>query len=556
MMNCGKSVEIAAYLKGEAPEGERETLRLHFESCAACTADLAKFDRVLKALGKMEGVEPSPGFRWRVREAFLRAHPEFLEAPARSPLSVWASFRQSFGFVPAWAFSIAAHVLLIALAAILIFTPRSPEEELRDLAIRSKPRRLVDEAPRFPEAGGPFIPDRRGAGGAGESPTEDFQGPRNPGESPSIRPRPVRDPKLEKLDITRWMERLPKEPRLLAFFESRSDKAQRKALRGKYGGAEVQEAVLRALAWLAREQKEDGRWTAPALRGDETESPYTVGLTGLALLAFLGEGHGPKSGEYGAIVRRGLDFLMAAQLASGQVGDERGNYMYNHAIGALAILEAGMMTRDKAMLAAAEAAVAFTIAAQNETGGWGYFSRAPENDTSVAGWQVLLLRLAKLNGSSGVVPALVQAHERLRRATDSEGRVGYHARLQFPNGPAGLTAVGMLAHLMSTHTPDAELLARQSELLLAGNPLPDEGAGSPRNDLYHAFFGTLAVHQHGEKWRPWYGQICRGLQQSQRPDGSWPAQFDRWHTYGGAVYTTALAALVLETPLRYPRLFE
>ena len=78
MKKCDKSTEIVAFLRGEIPEGERPGLQDHFEKCTSCSTELSRLDRVIKALGKMETVEPSSDFTWRVRQAFLKAHPEFL----------------------------------------------------------------------------------------------------------------------------------------------------------------------------------------------------------------------------------------------------------------------------------------------------------------------------------------------------------------------------------------------------------------------------------------------------------------------------------------------
>ncbi len=557
-MKCDKSREITAYLKGEVPEAERGPLRDHFEQCSACAQDLARFDRVLRALGKMDGVDPSPGFKWRVREAFLRAHPEFLERPLREPLSWWQGLRGSFGYVPAWALSIAAHVLLIATAAILIFVPKSPDEELESAAIGAKPRRAGD-APDF--AGDPSgRPRAEGLGRlAPDEPRTDFT-PGRRGGDPEVPLRPiVRSAGAGKMDLRMWKDRIPAERRLLAFFSGRGLESQRDELRAAYGGKGTEKAIRAALDWLARAQQPDGRWTGPAVRAEQGgEFTYGVGLTGLALMAFLAEGHAGRTGDYAVPVRKGLEYLLGEQRASGLFGPPEGNYMYSHALAALAVLEASMMTRDEALATAASAAVNFTVAAQNETGGWGYTSRSPANDTSVSAWQILLLRLAKLNGNQGVITSLVQAYERVQLLTDAEGKVGYQARLQFPNGYLALTAAGMLSHQMATHTPDPELLARQAAVLLERSAIAaTEPLGFRMNDLYFAYFGSLAMHQHDrEAWGKWYGPLADKLARTQGPDGSWPADFDRWHSYGGQVYTTAMAALILETPVRYPRLSE
>jgi hypothetical protein len=531
---CEKASEITAYLKGETAPEERETLRLHFEGCPTCSASLGKFDKLLKALGRMESIEPSPGFRWRVREAFIRAHPEFLEAPPRAPSSMWDGLRQAFSYVPAWAISVAAHVILLAVATILFFSPESPDERERDLAVQSTP--MKPAPPRFDEERSNFIPPRD-----------------------VLLPRPVRSAEQALKDATLWQKRIPRDRRLLTFFEGRGRDPQQAENREAFGGQGTEKAIRAGLDWLARAQQPDGRWSSPAFAADAGEWSYQVGVTGLALLAFLGEGQTGRYGtEHAATVKRGLDFLLAEQRPSGLVGPDRGNYLYNHGIAALALQEAALMTRDESLAAPAAAAVAFTLKAQTEAGGWGYTLRSVDNDTSVSAWQILLLRLAKLGGNQAVIPALMLANGQIHAATDSDGRVGYRGRLQFPNGYLALTAVGMFAHQMSTHTPDPALLNRQAEILLERSPIAGtDGGAYPQNDLYFAFFGSLAMHQQGnEAWSRWWGPLKERLLKAQGPDGGWPAAFDRWTVYGGAVYTTAISTLILETPVRYPRLSD
>ncbi|HEX7899597.1 MAG TPA: hypothetical protein VF950_17645 [Planctomycetota bacterium] len=528
-MKCEKASEITAYLKGESAPEEREPLRLHFEGCATCSAELGKFDKVLKALGRMEQVEPSAGFRWRVREAFVRAHPDFLEPPAVEPQTLWGSFRQAFGYVPAWAVSVAAHAILLAVAAILFFTPPSEDEVERDLAVRATPKEKPASAPYFPEKSDIKLPVA-----------------------------PLANPESTKKEVGHWRERIPRDRRLQGFFEGRGRDPHQAENREAFGGQGTEKAIRAGLEWLASAQQPDGRWTSPVFSAEGGEWSYHVGVSGLALLAFLGEGHAGKGGAHAMVARRGLDFLLAEQRASGLIGPERGNYMYNHGIAALALQEAALATKDEQLQAAAAAAVAFILKAQTDEGGWGYALKSVDNDTSVSGWQIATLRLAKLGGNQGVIPALVAANGRIKMSTDSDGRVGYRGKLQFPNGYLALTAVGMFAHQMSSHTPDPALLSRQAEILLERSPIAGtDGGAYPQNDLYFAFFGSMAMHQNGgEAWTRWWGPLKERLLQAQGPDGAWPAAFDRWTVYGGAVYTTALSVLILETPVRYPRLAE
>ena len=73
----------------------------------------------------------------------------------------------------------------------------------------------------------------------------------------------------------------------------------------KYGGSEETErAVIKALRWLKDNQNTDGSW------GDNT------GISGLALLAFLGHGETPDSERYGECVKKAIDYLVGVSNAN------------------------------------------------------------------------------------------------------------------------------------------------------------------------------------------------------------------------------------------------
>ncbi|MDA0766923.1 MAG: hypothetical protein O3A92_08895 [Verrucomicrobia bacterium] len=74
------------------------------------------------------------------------------------------------------------------------------------------------------------------------------------------------------------------------------------------GTPKCEVAVVRALDWLSKTQKEDGSW-------GETR---TVAMTGLALLCFTGHGEGPVSEKHGKTYLEGLLYLV--QLGGKQEG--------------------------------------------------------------------------------------------------------------------------------------------------------------------------------------------------------------------------------------------
>ncbi len=549
-MNCEKPYDLVAYLKGELPEAERSACRAHFESCASCLREVARFDSVLKALGRMEVLEPSPDFRWRVREAFVHAHPDFARRVHTDQIEVhpsfWASLRGNFAGLPAWSVSLAVHVVLLAIAAMIFLGPADPEEVDRKVAIRAKPKEAV--RPGFPD---------RPAGGSGLGTLRPDQPPDyEPGLPPDV-PRPTRKPTpgQRPFDPKPWERVLKpvKENPFLAFLPNRTTSKAGKAREA--GAATSPAAVRKALAWLARNQSADGSWDAVALGGDPQ---YQIGLTGLATLAFLADGQSHLEGEHAAVVKRALLWLQQRQKMSGLVGEESGNYMYNHAIGSIALVEAAILSGDDALDFPVQLAVSFALKAQNAGGGWDYVAGGDNHDTSVSGWMVLLLRLALEDGNRAVIPALSLANERIQDKRDAEGRIGYRGRGQFPNGPYGLTAVGLTAYLLSTPVPDPGVLTQQSGLLVEGlKAHPPAGADRAQRDLYFLHFGSIALAQcGGVEWSEWNRSVAGPLESAQQADGSWARTYDRWSSHGGQVYTTAMASLVLSAPWRYPALLK
>ena len=96
------------------------------------------------------------------------------------------------------------------------------------------------------------------------------------------------------------------------------------------GSEELYEALDEALAWLAKHQQrwDDGRWSVFGVdyvtRDADLLKVQELEITTAALLAFLGEGHNSRESAlgYDYNVRRGVDWLLAQQLPSGQIGPE------------------------------------------------------------------------------------------------------------------------------------------------------------------------------------------------------------------------------------------
>lgn len=336
------------------------------------------------------------------------------------------------------------------------------------------------------------------------------------------------------------------------------------------GGDDTEQAVSAALAWLAKTQSPDGRWDAsqygsgqPNFEGGQDRQGAgrnaDAGITGLAVLAFLGSGHTHFEGQYADTVRRGLQFLLDQQQrrSDGSIVGSAGRFarMYCHGIATLALSEAHALTNDPQLEIPVRRAIDFTLSAQHpESGGWRYGpphqrSDPQFGDTSQFGWQLMALTSAYYSG----VPI---PQNTWRRADVFLSRVSFGSRgglaAYRPGYPtsSAMTAEAMLCRLFRSTPTNAPAIAEGAEHLMSHLP------GTGRPNYYYWYYGTLALyHLQNEDWVRWNSAVKRELLHRQMRDGSWDPT-SVWGASGGRVYSTALATLTLEVYYRYRPLAE
>jgi hypothetical protein len=358
--------------------------------------------------------------------------------------------------------------------------------------------------------------------------------------------------------------------------------------RGKGLGRGSEDALRAGLAWLRDHQAPDGRWSSADFMHDNAlgrscdcdgagSDVHDVGVTGLALLAFLGDGNTPRAGPYRENVARGVNWLREQQdRDSGRIGPRAGSaWIYDHAIAALALCEAWYFTRNPLLREPAQSAVDFVARARNPYSAWRYeLPPDGESDTSVTGWMVLVLTSADEGGLTIDRSAYAAALAWLDEVTDHvTGRAGYTARGSLsarmpginehfpPERGEAMTAVALLSRFLLGQVPRAlggsdRIMDLHAAILLERLPAPAPDELGP--DLYYWYYGSYAMHQMGgeQHWERWRRALDGVLPAAQRTDadaaGSWDPD-GPWGCFGGRVYSTALALLTLEVPIRYAR---
>lgn len=340
---------------------------------------------------------------------------------------------------------------------------------------------------------------------------------------------------------------------------------ERKAATREFGGStESERAVELSLQWLADNQMADGYWDASAHGGGDTRvegkesfegvgAEADTGVTGLAVLAFLGPVEALGDGKYAPNVDRALRWLISQQRADGGMGGRAGatDYAYCHAMATFALAEAFALsnTADQEWLRRpVERAIQFTIDTMSEDGGWRYQKGNPEGDMSVFGWQLMALKSAELGGIA--IPKTVQ--DRMvrfliaRSLGANGGLAGYRPR---ERPTPSMTAEALYCKQRLGISRDNPACAEAAAFLMKS--LPRRAA----MNYYYWYYGSLAMRQYGgDEWDLWNDRLRDLLIEEQIQSGaltgSWEPN-DVWGRYGGRIYSTALATLCLEVYYRY-----
>lgn len=562
--HLSEELDLVAYARGELPVERAERIGRHLERCPVCREELSGFESVGELL-RTSQTPVSAGFSERLAG---RLEPSVQEPTLLGRLAVWhRPLPWRVWFVPrasALGFSLSCHTFILAALTTMWFLRQPPPEpysyqillDPRTKAERVSPAQL--EPPWEPIHEPKFQPARTVV------PSHDVDLERFFGFFEFKKAPERRRPRLA-LVSGEWPE-LPKPSVLLARMEDpvllwshlrqRTQPGVRSRALSDYGGTGTEDAVEEALRWLSRVQDPEGRWDVARFGG---LGDYDVGVTALCLLAFAARGETPATGAHRPTVDRAVQYLLANQDPSGRIGTEDGNYLYNHAIATIALLEAFAMTNDPKIELACAAALDYLRAAQNRRGGWGYRADEPEGeaDPSVSVWALMALRLGRAGKFPGSALSLLRANAWLDELTNEQGEVGYRVRNRFPYGPLALTAAGLFSRQLIGWASSAQALQLAERVIASSPPHKHPSGQEQRNDFYYWYFGTLALFQQGgPAWKQWNRALRTAILACQEQQGEHRGSFapiDRWSGHGGRVYSTAISTLSLEVYYRYPR---
>lgn len=336
------------------------------------------------------------------------------------------------------------------------------------------------------------------------------------------------------------------------------------------------DAIDKGLEYLARQQGNNGAWASR--QGSDPA------VTSLCVLSFMSAGNVPGEGKYGAVVDRGIRYVLDQQQRNGLIATALMGQleMYQHGICTLMLAEAVGMLPDRReakrlrekLLLAVEIILKAQVRSGEDRGGWRYTMRSNDSDISVTGWQIMALRAAKNVGCDIPAQHVEEAIKYINRCRDASS--GGYRYQRFGQVTVPCTGTSMLALSLldkkylqpDEKKPDqpSEEACRAASYMLK-NPL------NPRQQhfFYGVYYGAQAMFQIGierkaDGDRPlnyWSGEtgyrrLLHDLLLRQNP----PKAAGFWSGFGwddsnvGPNYCTAMAILALTVEYRFLPIYQ
>ena len=320
---------------------------------------------------------------------------------------------------------------------------------------------------------------------------------------------------------------------------------------------QVDSAIDKALAFLAKDQRKDGSWTKSSSGGRNTTA-----ITSLAVMAFLAKGHTPGAGPYGEVINKGVDYILAHQESNGLLvtGREGHGPMYSHCISTLMLSEVSGMVdpeRQKKIDACLPKAMKIILAAQQlpkdaqSAGGWRYQSDSRDSDISCTGWAIMALRSARNNGAAVPKEAIDRGLGFVMRC-HNRGDGGFTYQ---PGGGSGWGRTGtalLCLELCGRHRDRAALMA--GEWLLKHLP---RRYGEGEFFSYAMYYCAQGMFQLGDDyWERWATQLYDVMLKAQDRAGMWHNSGGEQDGEGGDYYSTSMAVLAMSVSYRQLPIYQ
>ncbi|MCZ6786448.1 MAG: terpene cyclase/mutase family protein [Planctomycetota bacterium] len=323
----------------------------------------------------------------------------------------------------------------------------------------------------------------------------------------------------------------------------------------RYGGMGARaEGIKRGcLEFLVRTQEEDGRWDADKHGG---KAYYDIGVTALALMAFLVDGPEALKGPHKIAIQKAVDYLKSVRSKHGFGPPASQHFMYMVAFATEAMAEYAVIAgKAKELEDELENARDFLQRARNRDLAWRYDPRGGENDTSVTCCVVEALHALQLAGLEIDQDAWKGALAWVNKVTDPEfGQTGYVQRGGQSARPGGMQDKYPAEQSQAMTAAGCVVRAYTGGKLTSGSLARIEKVPPSLRyaDFYYWVLGARAFQARtGAIPAAWYEPLVEVVGKLVESDGGIRVT-GPWGPDGGRIYTTAMCVLAMACPYREP----
>ena len=346
-----------------------------------------------------------------------------------------------------------------------------------------------------------------------------------------------------------------------------NDRMKRIAENG--GTPQCEEAVVKSLRWLKKQQNGNGSWG---------EGQFRASMTGISLLAYLAHCETPLSEEFGENVLKGISFLVDLGMKNPVISEQPAlkEICYDHAVATYALCEAYTFCKQMDIPSIANLekvvikAVDKILDNQNVDGGWAYnynTKAGAHTDLSVTGWNVQALKAAEHGGirptKGEIRTALRKAASYCRKCGKPDGLFTYmqEGREDATARPS-LVGVGVLSLQMCGSGSDSTARRGLDWMLKNTNQPFNWKANNTSSNLYQHYYGVqAAMNRGGDVWKAYNRAFRDSTLGAQASDGSFMpngfggpggvVQTSQNRHANDRIYRQCLATLMLEVYYRF-----
>ncbi len=305
---------------------------------------------------------------------------------------------------------------------------------------------------------------------------------------------------------------------------------------------EAKAILKKAMHFVAESQRANGAWS-------DTNYPDSVGVSALCCLALLAEGNLPRLGRRGKALDKGIEFLLSSFRKEGICASpkvEGYGVIYGHVLSLLALLEvSGNVPWRHDIEDKISKGLQVVLDCQRVDGGWRYQPTTTGNsDISVTTTVLWMLGQARRNGYSVRKTHIDRAIQFLEKCGEADGSFRY--RLMGKGKVQPHSGIGVAALYGAGRINHPLLPAARDRIIYEFKRYDEDDLKKRKHLLFGSFFASLAIYSTGsETWDNWYAKMVKVMAKLQQKTG------EMYDKEGNKIYTTALAAVILQAPYGY-----